>query len=104
MLYEVITPEQTCCGQPSYNSGYWDETKTLAKKFIGDFKGGTTIVSPSASCTGFIKNRITSYNVCYTKLLRVNVLLLLQAQAFKARQLITQYLDVCKFFNKYTHD
>ena len=19
-------PVQTCCGQPSYNSGYWDET------------------------------------------------------------------------------
>jgi len=49
-------PEQTCCGQPSYNSGYWDETKTLAGKFIKDFEGIRPIVSPSASCTGFIKN------------------------------------------------
>ncbi len=49
-------PEQTCCGQPSYNSGYWDETKTLAEKFIRDFEGPHTIISPSASCTGFIKN------------------------------------------------
>ena len=49
-------PEQTCCGQPAYNSGYWKETKTLAEKFIGDFSGGRPIVSPSASCTGFIKN------------------------------------------------
>jgi len=52
----AYNPEQTCCGQPSYNSGYWDETKALAKKFINDFEGIQTIVSPSASCTGFIKN------------------------------------------------
>jgi len=49
-------PEQTCCGQPAFNSGYWDETKTLAKKFMSDFPNKRHIVSPSASCTGFIKN------------------------------------------------
>ncbi len=49
-------PEQTCCGQPAFNSGYWKEAKTLAIKFIGDFDENKTIVSPSASCTGFIKN------------------------------------------------
>ena len=57
-------PEQTCCGQPSYNSGYWKETKKLAKKFIGDFSGERLIVSPSASCTGFIKNY---YSDLFTK-------------------------------------
>lgn len=49
-------PEQTCCGQPAFNSGYWKETKTLAIKFIQDFPGNRPIVSPSASCTAFIKN------------------------------------------------
>jgi L-lactate dehydrogenase complex protein LldE len=49
-------PEQTCCGQPSFNSGYWKETKTLATKFLNDFENAEVIVSPSASCTGFIKN------------------------------------------------
>ena len=52
----IYNPEQTCCGQPSFNSGYWKETKTLATKFLNDFKGAEIIVSPSASCTGFIKN------------------------------------------------
>ena len=52
-------PEQTCCGQPSFNSGYWKETKTLASKFLKDFPGENLIVSPSASCTGFIKNYYT---------------------------------------------
>ncbi len=49
-------PDQTCCGQPSFNSGYWKETKTLAVKFIDDFEKADVIVAPSASCTGFIKN------------------------------------------------
>src|SRR5665648_875543 len=48
-------PEQTCCGQPAFNSGYWDETKTQAQKFIRDFPNDRPIISPSASCTGFIK-------------------------------------------------
>jgi len=49
-------PEQTCCGQPSFNSGYWKETKTLAIKFLNDFDKADIIVAPSASCTGFVKN------------------------------------------------
>jgi len=49
-------PNQTCCGQPSFNSGYWKETQNLAKKFIKDFEGEKIIVSPSASCSGFVKN------------------------------------------------
>jgi L-lactate dehydrogenase complex protein LldE len=49
-------PEQTCCGQPAYNSGYWKEAKTVATKFLDDFKGVDIVVAPSASCTGFIRN------------------------------------------------
>ncbi len=49
-------PNQTCCGQPQFNSGYWDKAKILAKKFINDFPNDNPIVSPSASCTGYIKN------------------------------------------------
>ena len=49
-------PEQTCCGQPAFNSGYWKETRTLAHKFLQVFNEAELIVSPSASCTGFVKN------------------------------------------------
>ncbi len=47
---------QTCCGQPSFNSGYWKETLEIAEKFARDFPNNRPIVSPSASCTAFIKN------------------------------------------------
>lgn len=48
-------PEQTCCGQPAFNSGYWKEAKTVALKFLNDFEESERVVSPSASCTGFVK-------------------------------------------------
>ena len=52
----AYNPKQTCCGQPSFNSGYWKETKTLAVRLLNDFEKAEIIVAPSASCTGFIKN------------------------------------------------
>lgn len=47
---------QTCCGQVAYNSGFWDEARNVASKFITDFPYDRPIVSPSASCSGFVKN------------------------------------------------
>lgn len=49
-------PEQTCCGQPAFNAGYWDEAKKVGEKFIKEFQHDRYIVSPSASCVGMIKN------------------------------------------------
>lgn len=46
--------EQTCCGQPAYNSGYWKESAGLAEKFLTDFHSQMPIVSPSGSCSSFV--------------------------------------------------
>ena len=47
---------QTCCGQPAFNAGFWEEAKTVAGKFIRDFDSSDYIVAPSASCVGFVRN------------------------------------------------
>ncbi|MEO8771671.1 MAG: (Fe-S)-binding protein [Ferruginibacter sp.] len=47
---------QTCCGQPAFNAGFWDEARSVAKKFIKDFDTVDYIVAPSASCVGFVRN------------------------------------------------
>ncbi|MCF8369790.1 MAG: (Fe-S)-binding protein [Bacteroidales bacterium] len=47
---------QTCCGQMAFNSGFWDEAKELGEKFINDFPNDRPVVSPSASCSGYVKN------------------------------------------------
>jgi L-lactate dehydrogenase complex protein LldE len=47
---------QTCCGQMAFNSGFWDEAKEMGAKFIRDFPNDRPVISPSASCSGMIKN------------------------------------------------
>lgn len=56
-------PNQTCCGQPAFNAGFWDEAKEIGSKFLNDFSEDRYIVSPSASCTGMVKNY---YNDLFT--------------------------------------
>lgn len=55
--------QQTCCGQPAYNAGFWDEAKVVGQKFLKDFTENTYIVAPSASCVGMVKH---SYNDLFT--------------------------------------
>ena len=57
MLYEVITVENVGTGQEAMYTLVIPETADGKKNFV-------SIASP-------VGNRITSYNVCYTKLLRV---------------------------------
>ncbi|MCX6284559.1 MAG: (Fe-S)-binding protein [Bacteroidetes bacterium] len=49
-------PNQTCCGQMTFNSGAWDDTKKLGEKFMKDFPNDRPIIGASASCIGFIRN------------------------------------------------
>ena len=45
---------QTCCGQPAYNSGYWDEARATAKTLLTAFEDSDFVISPSGSCTYMI--------------------------------------------------
>jgi L-lactate dehydrogenase complex protein LldE len=50
--YDIDFPEaQTCCGQPAFNSGWWDEARLVARHFINTFEQADYIVVPSGSCT-----------------------------------------------------
>jgi L-lactate dehydrogenase complex protein LldE len=51
----VEVPEQTCCGQPAYNSGDRGTTRALAERTIESFRGYDYVVVPSGSCAGMIK-------------------------------------------------
>ena len=53
---DVIFPDdQTCCGQPAFNSGYRDEALAVARAQIACFKQNIPIVVPSGSCSGMIR-------------------------------------------------
>jgi len=47
---------QTCCGQPAFNTGYREEARKVAKRFITIFEESKAeaIVSPSGSCTAMV--------------------------------------------------
>jgi len=66
-----FNPAQTCCGQPAFNAGFWDEAKAVGSKFLNDFSDEAIIVTPSASCTGMVRSyyndlftNTTSHNKC----------------------------------------
>ncbi len=53
---EVAFPAgQTCCGQPHFNSGYFDHARDLAKHTISTFDRGELVVTPSGSCAAMLK-------------------------------------------------
>ncbi|MGA2135309.1 MAG: (Fe-S)-binding protein [Bryobacteraceae bacterium] len=53
--YRVDFPEdQTCCGQPAFNTGYRAEACQVARHFLKVFRDWEYIVVPSGSCTSMI--------------------------------------------------
>jgi L-lactate dehydrogenase complex protein LldE len=49
--HTIDYPEgQTCCGQPPFNSGYWDEARAVAARQLKVFSEAEVVVSASGSC------------------------------------------------------
>jgi L-lactate dehydrogenase complex protein LldE len=48
--------DQTCCGQPAYNSGYHGAARKAARHFIKTFEHADVIVCPSGSCTDMVRH------------------------------------------------
>jgi L-lactate dehydrogenase complex protein LldE len=46
---------QTCCGQPSFNAGYWDEAREVAARAVGIFADAEAVVGPSGSCVAMMR-------------------------------------------------
>jgi len=47
--------EQTCCGQPMYNSGCADDARPLAERFLRIFGAYDHVVAPSGSCVSMVR-------------------------------------------------
>ncbi|MEM8793193.1 MAG: (Fe-S)-binding protein [Pseudomonadota bacterium] len=50
----VEVPEQTCCGQPNYNSGDREGAAALARTMIRQLQGYDYVVVPSGSCAATV--------------------------------------------------
>ncbi len=54
--HTIDYPEaQTCCGQPPFNSGYWNEAREAAARQLKIFEDAEVVVSASGSCGAMLK-------------------------------------------------
>jgi L-lactate dehydrogenase complex protein LldE len=54
--YTVDFPkEQTCCGQPFFNSGFRDQAAHLARRSVEIFEDYDAVVLPGGSCTAMMR-------------------------------------------------
>lgn len=50
-----VPRDQTCCGQPAYNSGDRADARALARQTIAAFEGFDYTVAPSGSCAAMLR-------------------------------------------------
>jgi L-lactate dehydrogenase complex protein LldE len=81
--------KQTCCGQPAYNAGYWEQAKEIGNKFLTDFSAADYIVAPSASCVGMVKN---GYNDLFTNTIVHNTCRTIQGTIFELSDFLINVL------------
>jgi len=86
----AYNPNQTCCGQPAFNAGFWDEAKEIGSKFLNDFSEENFIVSPSASCTGMVKNY---YNDLFTNTVVHNKCRAIQANIHELSDFLVNVIE-----------
>jgi len=46
---------QTCCGQPAFNAGYWDQAREVARHALAVFADAEAVVGPSGSCVAMMR-------------------------------------------------
>ena len=83
-------PNQTCCGQPAFNAGFWDDAKIVGNKFLNDYSEDSVIIAPSASCTGMVKNY---YNDLFTNTVLHNKCRAIQANIYELSDFLVNILQ-----------
>jgi L-lactate dehydrogenase complex protein LldE len=79
----IYNTEQTCCGQPAYNAGFWDQAKEVG------FTDNNYVVSPSASCVGMVKG---GYDDLFTNSIEHNTCRNLQRNIFEISDFLVNVL------------
>ncbi len=90
----LYNQKQTCCGQPAFNAGFWDDAKDVCRKFLKDFSGAEYIVAPSASCVGFVRNY---YSKLFTDPLEQNNVKAVSENIFEFSEFLVNKLGQTKF-------
>ncbi len=90
---QVDVPEQqSCCGQPAFNSGDDEGTRQIAYQIIQRFEGYDYVIVPSGSCAGMIKKN-------FVEIFKAQPEWQSRAQklADKTFELLSFLVDVCQY-------
>ncbi len=52
----IFKKNQSCCGQPSFNTGYFEDTKKIALHNMDMFSEPYPVIVPSGSCAGMMSH------------------------------------------------
>jgi len=79
--YDIEFPrDQTCCGQPAFNTGYRDQARDVARHFLAVFRNAELIVAPSGSCAAMIAHHFAELSVDAPRVWEFSQFLLENAQ------------------------
>ncbi|MCU0789367.1 MAG: (Fe-S)-binding protein, partial [Verrucomicrobia bacterium] len=54
--HKVVVPDgPACCGQPAFNTGYWDESRAIATRMLESLQDAEVVVVASGSCGAMMK-------------------------------------------------
>jgi L-lactate dehydrogenase complex protein LldE len=91
---------QTCCGQPAFNAGYWEEAKAVGEKCLRDFPNNRPLVVLSSSCTGMMRNY---YHDLFHNSAVHNQFKQLQRNTYEFSEFIFKFLDISKLPAVFEH-
>ena len=91
---------QTCCGQVAFNSGFWDEARDVAKKFMSDFSGNNPVVCAGCSCSAFVKN---NYHDLFEGTILYNQYTRLKNNMFELTDFLVNNLKVTQLGSYFPH-
>ncbi len=84
-------PDQTCCGQPGFNAGFWEVARPVCEKFLDDFAEAEYVVAPSGSCVGFVRN---FYEELFKNSARHNACRQMQRKTYELSEFLVEVLQV----------
>jgi L-lactate dehydrogenase complex protein LldE len=99
--HQVVCPEEiVCCGQPPFNSGYWEEARAVAAKVLEQLKDAEIIVIGSGSCGAMLKN---FYPELFKDTPQLELAKRISAHTWEFSEFLVQKLGVTDLGAKFSH-
>jgi len=87
-------PEQTCCGQPAFHAGHWEDAREVGEKLLNEISSDKTMVCGASSCTAMIRN---SYDLLFQNSSYHNKYRQLQKRTFELSEFLVEVVKIEEF-------